>query len=188
MADFVYFTVTAFDRVLQADYTDAGGEPDFGVITALVTFTPNVSVIEATKMTPAATVLLEPMRGRIEEDGRLKTLDSAPLYYMDGDTRNPIPIDPNPDHTSPLRPVFVDNEPAYWVDEEGTHYDVPDGVPVYGVRLLANTEAVGPLPSLTYHVDFSHAVYDRHERVIPSFTFAAPESDVTLDLATLTRL
>lgn len=188
MTDFCYFTVTGFDRVLQTDYTDAGGEPDFGVVTALVTFTPSVSVIEAKLLTPATTVLLEPCRGRIEEDGRLKTLDSAPLYYMDGDTRNPIPTDPNPDHTSPLRPVFVDNEPAYWVDEEGTHYDVPDGVPVYGVRLLANSEAVGPLPSLTYHVEFSHAVYDRHERVIPSFSFAAPESDVTLDLATLTRL
>lgn len=187
MPDFVYFTVTGFDRVLQTDYTDAGGEPDFGVVTALVTFTPSVSVIEAKLLTPATTVLLEPCRGRIEEDGRLKTLDSAPLYYVDGDTRNPIPTDPNPEH-GPLRPVFVDGDPAYWTDENGNHYEPPSGTPVYGVRLLANSEAVGPLPSLTYKVEFSHVVYDRDQRTIPSFSFAAPESDVTLDLATLTRL
>lgn len=187
MTDFCYFTVTGTTTVFQTDLTDAGGEPDVGVITGLVTFTPSVPVVESATLTPVQTVLLEPIQGRIEEDGKLKTLDSAPLYYMDGDTRNAIPTDPNPDH-GPLRPVFVDGDPAYWTDENGNHFEPPDGTPVYGVRLLANSEAVGPLPSLTYHVEYSHAVYDGQPRTIPSFTFAAPESDVTLDLATLTRL
>lgn len=187
MADFCFFTVTAFDRVLQYDYTDAGGDPDLGVVTGLVTFTPSVSVIEATGLTPATTVLLQPMRGRIEEDGKLKTLDSAPLYYMDGDTRNPVPTDPNPDHGA-LTPVFVDGDPAYWVDENGNHFEPPAGDPVYGVRLLANTEAVGPLASLIYKVEYSHVVYDGKPREIPSFHFAAPDDDVTIDLATVTRV
>lgn len=180
MTDFCYFTMTGFDRVLQTDMTDAGGEPDFGTITALVTFTPSVSVVESTTLTPAQTVLLRPIQGRIEEDGKLKTLDSAPLYYMDGVTRNLCPAG--------LRPVFVDGDPAYWVDAEGNHTANPAGTPVYGVRLVANSAALGPLTSLTYRVDFSHAVFDGEQRTIPSFTFAAPSTDTTLDLASVTRV
>ena len=180
MTDFCYFTVTGTTTVFQTDLTDAGGEPDFGTITGLVTFTPDHSVIESSTLTPAQTVLLQPIQGRIEEDGKLKTLDSAPLYYMSGQTRNLCPAG--------LRPVFVDGDPAYWVDEEGNHTANPAGTPVYGVRLLANSAALGPLPSLRYRVDYSHVVFDGGAKVLPSFTFEAPATDITLDLATVPRV
>lgn len=176
MADFVFFTVTGMFKVLQSDMTDAGGDPDFGTITGLVTFTPQLSVIESRTLTPMTTVLMQPIVGRIEEDGKLKTLDSAPLYYVDGDTRNACP-------TGKI-PVFVDGDPAYWRDEEGNHYDNPAGTPVYGVRLVANSAAIGAT-TLTYKVDFSKVVYDHSSRTIPSFYFPAPTSDVEVDMVNL---
>lgn len=177
MTDFVYFTVTGNFKVLQTDMQDAGGEPDFGTITGLVTFTPLPSIVESTTLTPMATVLLEPCVGRIEDDGRLKTLDSAPIYYLDGATRNPCP--------EGLEPVFVEYIPAYWKDEQGNHTPNPDGDPIFGVRLVANTAALGPLSTFQYRVDFTHVVYNKKERNIPSFVFDAPDADVALDLATL---
>jgi hypothetical protein len=177
MPDFVFFTVTGFFRVLQTDMTDAGGEPDFGTVTGLVTFTPTYSVVESPTLSPLTTVLLQPIQGRIEEDGKLKTLDSAPLYYQDGETRNLCP--------DGLTPVMVNGNPAYWVDSQGAQTPNPAGTPVYGVRLVANSEAMGPLDALSYRVDFSKVVYDKSTRVIPSFTFTAPSTDVEVDIVNL---
>ncbi|CPT12081.1 Uncharacterised protein [Mycobacteroides abscessus subsp. abscessus] len=58
-----------------------------------------------------------------------------------------------------------------------------------GVKLLANTEAIGPLPELTYRVDFTNVVYNRktNQRIEP-FRFAAATSAVTLRLSSVERL
>ena len=175
---FTYFTVTGFFQVLQTDLTDAGGEPDIGQITGLVTFTPLVSEVESKTLSPMTTVLLDPIVGRIEEDGKLKTLDSAPLYYVNNGTRNLCPAG--------LRPVVVNGDPAYWVNTSGVQTANPAGTPVYGIRLVANSAALGPLPSLKYRVDYSKVVFDGATRILPSFEFTAPATDVEIDLVTLT--
>lgn len=58
-----------------------------------------------------------------------------------------------------------------------------------GVKLLANTEAIGPLPELTYRVDFTNVVYNRktNQRIEP-FRFAAATSATTLRLSSVERL
>ena len=182
MTDFVFFSVTGQFESLVTDSTDTGGEPDIGPVSALVTFTPSAPIVEGVALTPMHTVILQPITGRIEDDGILKTLDSAPLYYVEGEVRHQ---NPGPD----LRPVFVEGVPAYWVDLEGAHTANPPGVPVFGVRLVANTTALGPLSRLDYRVDFTHVVFDgANERHIPTFTFTAPTSDTVVDLASVARV
>ena len=173
---YTYFTVTGNFQVLQTDLTDAGGEPDFGQITGLVTFTPLVTAPEAKTSTPLTTVLLQPILGRIEEDGKLKTLDSAPLYYMSGSTRNLCPAN--------TTPVFVNGNPAYWVSSTGVQTANPAGTPTYGVRLVANSAVLG-LTALPYRVDFSKVIYDGSPKTLPSFTFNAPATDVEIDVVNL---
>ena len=57
----------------------------------------------------------------------------------------------------------------------------------YGIRLTANTNALGPLPGgLDYRVRFSRMVFDKGERKVDPFSFTAPnEADVVLDLSTV---
>lgn len=182
MTDFAYFTVTGLFRVFTSDSDDPGGDPDLTPITGLVTFNAQPSRADSETLSPMTTVLLEPIVGRIEEDGTLRTLDSAPVYYLDGETRNLPPVD--------TRPVFVaegapPGDPAYWKDDEGTEYPNPDGVPVYGVRLVANNDALG-LESLEYKAVFSKVVFNKQgNRTVDPITFTAPTEDVTVSLTDL---
>ena len=123
----VHFTVTAAYEAIISDTDDVGAEPDSQGISALVTFTPSVS--EIASPTENKIIRLQPITGRLEEDGILKTLD--------GDV---------------------------------------------GVRLVANSAALGPLPELTYLIEFSHVVYDQDRRLLDSFTITAPSTDVTVAL------
>lgn len=78
MAAFVYFTVADTYQAIVSDGSDDGNEPDLKMISGTVTFTPSVKEVLATISDIPTTVRLEPIIGRIEEDGVLKTLDSTP--------------------------------------------------------------------------------------------------------------
>lgn len=75
--------ITYFTTVLKAiavipDGNDASdNEPETQNITALVTFTPSIREAQLTIDSALTTVRLEPIIGRLEEDGVLKTLDST---------------------------------------------------------------------------------------------------------------
>jgi hypothetical protein len=163
MADFVFFTATAVFRALLSDSDDAGGEPDWGIVTGNVVFTPTIPVVAAQNLTPATTAILNPFTGRIVEDaeigdtyGVLKTLDEQPLYYR---------------------------------DSEGARTETAEGnTPVYGVRLPANTEALGPLPELVYKVEFTHMKWGGEDRRMDPFFFRAPTEDIEVDLTTVERV
>lgn len=180
MADIEFFTVTGtYGALITDSEDDPGGEPDPGVVTGIVTFTPSVAEVASANTTPVRSILLRPIIGRIEEDGKLKILDSAPLYYEEGATRHPVPEG---------RPFWVDGVPIYYIADDDSHNEPPDGTPIYGVRLTANSEALGPLAELKYRVDFSKLRYDRGARELSAFSFLAPAADVTVDLATVPRL
>lgn len=57
-----------------------------------------------------------------------------------------------------------------------------------GIKLVANTSALGTLDTLTYQVDYSKVVFDSAERSMRSFAFTAPTTATTVDLNTVTRL
>lgn len=163
MAELVYFTVTGKYDVIVTDDTDAGADPDHGIVTGLVTFTPSVSIDPTDKLAIPTTLLLRPLVGRIDTDGVLKTIDEEIADY----TLNGSPVDENGAQVT-----------------ENTQ----GATAVYGVRLLANTEALGPLPSLIYTVSFSKVRFDKDDRSLPSFAFAAPDEDTIVDLATVPRV
>jgi hypothetical protein len=56
----------------------------------------------------------------------------------------------------------------------------------YGIRLTANSEALGPIPAgLDWTVTFSRLVFDKADRKLLGFTFPAPDGDQVVDLATV---
>jgi hypothetical protein len=178
-----YFTVQQFaEAVVSHDDTIASGaDPNVEVITAILTFTPSVSEIVLSGATPPVLIRMQPILGRLDTDGNLKAIDSEPVYYLSGSTRNPCPAG--------LTPVFGDShDPLYWVDSEGDHTANPAGTPIYGVRLVADIGLQLANP-LTYKVDYSKTVYDAQANLpINSLRFTAPDSDVVIDLSTVTRI
>ena len=135
MAEFVFFTVTGKIQVLVTDADDEGIEPDLGPVTGLVTFTPVVSVVPSSTLSPVSIAILAPILARIEDDGVLRTLE--------GDD---------------------------------------------GVKLVANTAALGPLPELVYKVEFSKMKWDGKSQSLDPFHFLAPTSATSVDLATVPRV
>ena len=113
--------------------TSSGGDVQIQEITGLVTFTPNITEVVVGGSSPGL-VRLDPIIGRLDTDGNLKGINSEPVYYLSGTTRNPCPAG--------LIPVFGGSyAPLNWVDEEGNVTANPDGTPVWGVRLIANSSA-----------------------------------------------
>lgn len=73
-----YFTAVLKAVAVISDGNDtADNEPETQNITALVTFTPSIREAQLTIDSALTTVRLEPIIGRLEEDGVLKTLDST---------------------------------------------------------------------------------------------------------------
>jgi hypothetical protein len=71
-----YFTVEADYAAATTDGIDPGNYPDMQGVSALVTFTPNVS--EVSTASPAGRLVLAPIVGRLEETGELHSLDRSP--------------------------------------------------------------------------------------------------------------
>lgn len=137
MADLVYFTVTGkFQAIISDASSDEDNQPQVQNISGLVKFTPSAREVASSSLSPTTIVRLQPIQGRIEEDGVLKTID--------GNT---------------------------------------------GVKLVANTAALGPLAELSYLVEFTNVVYDKlKDQRIEPFRFMAPTSSTTIDLATVARI
>lgn len=72
-----YFTVVGKFAAVISDGADAGNEPDTQDVSALVTFTPSIREARIDIAGTPTTIRLEPIIGRMEEDGILKTLDST---------------------------------------------------------------------------------------------------------------
>lgn len=71
-----YFTVTGSFKAVISDGSDsANHDPEVQNISGLVLFTPSISEVVSTA--DGVTYRLQPVRGRIEEDGVLKTIDST---------------------------------------------------------------------------------------------------------------
>lgn len=71
-----YFTVTGSFKAVISDGSDsANHDPEVQNISGLVLFSPSVS--EVVSSADGVTYRLQPVRGRIEEDGILKTIDST---------------------------------------------------------------------------------------------------------------
>ena len=128
-----YFLVTQ-PLVHDVETSDETGNlPEIHPISALVTFTPNVSEVQSAELD--ATVLLRPIVGRIEE-GVLVSIDST-----------------------------------------------------VGIQLVDETSALGTLAKpLTYACAYSKVVFDKAERSVKSFRFAAPGDGSGVNLNTVARL
>lgn len=179
------FTVQELvESFVTHDSLEAGGDPDVQPVTAIVTFTPSVAEVVVTVSGRPLTVRLRPIRGRLGTDGVLKTINAEPVYYQNGSTRNPVPAGTSPIYGS-------DGEtPAYWIQPDGTHVANPSGTPVYGVRLVANSDTLSvPGGVLDYKVTYSGVVYDeRDDLSINPFSFHALTTDDVIDLGTVERL
>lgn len=175
------FTVQQFaEAAVDHDSGVSGADVDVEPIAALLTFTPSQSEFVITSGATPVVVRLQPIHGRLDTDGILRTINHNPVYYLDGSTRNACPDN--------ATPVFGDQaDPMYWVQPDGTHVDNPTGTPIYGVRLVANDASLG-ITGLSYKVVYTTAVYDdRSGMPVNGFTFAAPDSDVPVDLSAVTR-
>jgi hypothetical protein len=70
----------------------------------------------------------------------------------------------------------------------GTAYvETTDYAPV---RLVAQTAVLGLTVDMTlcYKIEFDHTTFGGADQVLPPFAFAAPTSDIILDLATVPRV
>jgi len=83
------FTVTGTFKAIITDGSDEGADPDIQLISGTATFTP--SIREAA--TPDALYRLQPITGRMNEDGILKTLnDDVGVKLTCGDDTEGEPL------------------------------------------------------------------------------------------------
>jgi hypothetical protein len=177
------FTVAQIMEEAQTPDASLPGVPvSVSALNILVTLTPSIHEVQSlTSGGTAFTVYLDPMLGRVDTDGKLKGINSNPVYYDDNGTINPVPQQSSAN--LPVHAVFAGGyDPAYWVDEQGNQVANPAGDPVYGVRLVSNA-LVGLPDTLTYRVDYS-----KGDVLIQSFRFIAPEDDTLIDLSTVARI
>jgi len=175
------FTVAQLMEEAQTPDASLPGDPvSVSALNILVSFTPSQAEVQVPG-TPAFTTYLDQIQGRVDTDGRLKGINSNPVYYQQGSTINPVPTVSSA--SLPVHAVWAGGvDPAYWIDEDGNQVANPAGVPVYGVRLVSG--ALGGLTApLTYRVDYS-----KGDVLIQSFRFTAPMSDTLIDLSTVTRI
>lgn len=185
MADFVFFTVTGRYEAVITDDVDIGADPDVGLVTGVVTFTPNVSTIPASNLSQAAVALLRPVTGRIVPQAISGNADSyadLPDDLDDGDAGVVYLV-------TDQGLLYEWSGTAWPADGQGRYragvLETADGHT--GVRLLANTSAIGPIvPNLTYTVSYSRMRFDRGDRQLNSVTFIAPGADIALDMADVT--
>lgn len=178
-ADPQFFTVEALYKSVVADsISDIDADPQFGPVTATVTFTPMLKVgdvILAVNNTGGPVGYVPaPIVGRIDTDGHLKLRDA-------------------PD--KPIEPVatFADL-PAegsvlktYRVTATGLHYawDGAGYVETYGfqpVRLLDDTELLDLDGDLYYDVRFTNVQFNGGRGDLSGFGFKAPGDGSTVNL------
>ena len=185
MPDFTFFTVTGRYESVVTDDVDIGTDPDVGLVTGIVTFTPNVTTIAATNLTQSAVALLRPIVGRIEPQsisGTADTYSELPDDLDESDAGNVYLVTDQGLLYEWTGTAFPDNGKGRY--RYGVLSSV-DGTP--GVRLLANTAAIGPIvPDLTYTASYSRLRFDRGNRQLNPVTFIAPSSDITVDMADVT--
>ena len=138
MPALTFFPVNAYGFAMRVDYTDPDTDPDLQPISATVTFRPRLrpgEIAQASSYTEPALIALAPVAARMDEDGRLKTIQ--------GDI---------------------------------------------GVKLVANTAALGLGKPLIYDVWFTNVVYNKARQQIEPFGFIAPNDNSAVNLATVARL
>jgi hypothetical protein len=178
------FTVQQYMEEGQTPGSNVSGDPvTVAPLNILVTFTPSQAEIQVTEATPIPfTVYLDPVVARVDTDGYLKGINSEPVYYDDAGTIYQVPQLSSAG--LPVTPVYAGADtPAYWIDADGNEVPNPPGLAVWGVRLVSNSSLLALANPLMYRVNYS-----RGDVVIHSFTFAAPSTDVTVDLSTVERL
>lgn len=177
------FTASQYMEEAETPQSSTSGDPvNFQPLNILVKFTPSINQIQVAGGTPPFTVALDPITARVDTDGNLKGINSEPVYYLSGSTINPCPTVSSA--SLPVHPVFTDTfAPAYWIDEDGNQVANPAGVPVWGIRLVANSSLLALPNPLTYRVD-----YTAGDVIITPFRFAAPTTDVPIDLSVVARL
>jgi hypothetical protein len=177
------FTVQQYMEEATVPLSSTTGAPvAFNPLNILVKFTPSISQLQVAGGTPPFTVALDPITARVDTDGNLKGINSEPVYYLNGSAINQCPTVSSAD--LPVHPVFTDTfAPAYWIDEDGNEVANPAGVPVWGIRLVSNSSLLGLTNPLTYRVDYSAG-----DVLISPLRFAAPATDVPVDLSVVARL
>jgi hypothetical protein len=177
-----FTAVQIIEEALTPDSSVTGDPVSVQPLNILVAFTPSITEVEVGGNVPPFTVALDPIKGRVDTDGKLKGINSEPVFYVDGSTINPVPTVSSAD--LPVHPVWAGGvDPAYWIDEDGNQVANPAGTPQYGVRLVSNSSLLALANPLTYRVDYSHG-----DVLIASFRFAAPTTDVITDLSSVARL
>jgi hypothetical protein len=172
------FTVQQYIEEAQSpDPTTSGANVNVQPLPIVATFTPSVLEAEVGSNTPPFTVFFDPVEGRVDTDGKLKGLNSNPVYYQNGSTINPVPAN--------ATAVFTDShDPHHWLAADGvTIIANPAGTPVYGVRLVCGATMFNLDHPLTYRVDYS-----KGRVALDSFRFQALAVDGVVDLSTVTRL
>lgn len=193
MATLTYFTAKLNLQAVTADEdTDLDTDPQTKGVYAGVTLTPVAiedgrarslqALLQAGTLSPAAALLaLAPVDARID-NGRL-------MLRVDPDrpvlTFANLAAFPGTGNTAKVYKAL--DTGAYYEWNGSAYVSTLDYAPV---RLVAGT-AVLALPAgvtLGYRCDFDHVRFNRADQYLPSFTFAAPSTDVVVDLATVTRV
>lgn len=172
------FTASQYIEEAEApDVTVSGDAVNVQPLPIVATFTPSTSQAQVSSTTPAFTVVLDPIQGRVDTDGWLKGFNDEPAFYVDNGTVHPVPAN--------ATAVFTNSHvPNHWLAADGlTTIPNPPGVPQWGVRLVCGATMFNFSKPLTYRVDYTQGRVQ-----LSSFRFAAPATDQVVDLSSVARL
>lgn len=191
MPALTHFTAKLRYQTIVADeVTDTDTDPQTKGINATVIITPfilngdgiDASELQASTLTPeVAMVALSPYRARL--DNGILMLRVDPDKPID----NYANLAAFPGTGNSARLYRAQNTQLVYAWTGSAYVITDDYTPV---RLVAQTSVLG-LPvgaTLNYRFDFDHVTFNGDDQQLASFAVAAPTSDVTLDLATATRI
>lgn len=191
MTALTFFTAKlTYTAIVADEATDLDTDPQAKGFFATVMIHPfilngdgvDATEIQAGTLTPDVSMLvLAPVRARI--DNGILMLRTDP----DRDVDNFANMAAFP-ATGAADQLYRDTSTGKVFEWTGSAYAETDDFAV--VRLVAQTAVLG-LPegaTLNYRLDFSNVVYNGGDQKLASFAFAAPTSDVVLDLATAPRI
>lgn len=190
MAALTFFTAKLNYSAITADEaTDLDTDPQTKGFFATAMITPfirngdgvDVTDIQAATLSPVGMLALAPIKARIDNGILMLRVDPD----KDVDNYANLAAFPGTGVANQLYRATDTGLVYFW---SGSAYVTTDDYAV--VRLVAQTAVLGLAvgATLNYRLDFSNVVFNGDDQKLPPFGFAAPTSDVVLNLATVARI